>query len=89
MSTGLKILLGAGGAVFALAFLFSRAFVRRPLRSILAGGIQGACALAAVNITGAFTGISLGVNLFSGAVCLLFGVPGVVSLLLSNILFQL
>ena len=89
MPAGLKVLLIAGTVALALVFLFSLAFVRRPLRSILAGGIQGACALAAVNIAGAFTGISLGVNLFSGAVCLILGVPGVVSLLLTNILFRL
>ena len=89
MSIGLKIVLVTALVLAGLVLLFSLAFVRRPIRSVLAGGIQGVCALAAVNIAGAFTGVSLGVNLFSGAVCMILGVPGVVSMLIANLLFRL
>lgn len=55
----------------------------------LAGsGAQGICALAAVNIAGAFTGVSLGLNLFSGLCCLVLGIPGVVMMLILKLIFN-
>ena len=73
MSTGLKagvyLVLIACGVVL----LFSLAFVRRPVRRLLSSAAQGFCALAAVNLLACVTGVSLGVNVYSGAVCLLLG----------------
>ena len=48
------------------------------MRGLIGSGAQGLCALAAVNVVGAFTGVSLGLNLLSGLSCLVLGVPGVV-----------
>ncbi|MBO5928807.1 MAG: pro-sigmaK processing inhibitor BofA family protein [Clostridia bacterium] len=59
----------------------------KPIRSLLGGALQGACALAAVNVACAFTGVSLGINWFSGAVCLALGVPGVITILLLKLIF--
>ena len=44
-------------------------------------------ALLMVNVTAAFTGVSLGFGWLSGGVATLLGVPGVVGLLLMNALF--
>ena len=62
---------------------------RRPVRGLLGSALQGACALAAVNVTGMFTGVSLGLNWFSCAVSAVLGVPGVITLLLLNVIFSL
>jgi hypothetical protein len=45
--------------------------------------------LAAVNVAGIFTGVSLGINLISGLTCLVLGVPGIITLLLLKLIFPL
>lgn len=59
----------------------------RPVRSIALTGLQGLCALAAVDIAGIFTGVSLALNLFTGLISLLLGLPGVIGILLLNLIF--
>ncbi len=78
------ILLTCVGIVF-------RAMIRtrRPVRSLLGSTLQGACALAAVNVTGLITGVSLGVNWLSAVCCALLGVPGIITLLLFNVILAL
>lgn len=53
----------------------------RPIRTLGGSAIQGMCALAAVNVAGAFTGISLGLGTFSVLCCVIGGMPGVIALL--------
>ena len=88
MPTGLKVILLVAVILIGIVLLFSLAFIRRPIRRLITGGVQGLCAMAAVNLLGGITGVSLGVNIYSGLICLFLGVPGVVALLLSNLLFQ-
>ncbi len=73
-----------------MGFVF-RAMIRtrRPVRSLLGSTLQGVCALAAVNVTGLLTGVALGVNWLSASCCALLGVPGVITLLLYNVIFAL
>ena len=87
MSVWLWIVCGvaAAAAVAVVGWRMWRA--GRPLRRLAASGIQGLCALAAVNVTGMFTGVSLGLGWFSAAVCCVLGVPGVVLLLLLKTVF--
>ncbi len=61
----------------------------RPIRGALGSGVQGACALAAVNVTGALTGVSLGLNWLSAVACVALGVPGVIGLLLLQVICRL
>lgn len=61
----------------------------KPLRRLLGGALQGWCALAAVNVVGMFSGVSIGLNVFSLAVCGVLGVPGVIALLLLKAIFAL
>lgn len=82
------LLWGLAGAA-ALALLIALFRSGRPVRGLLAGVIQGACALAAVNVTGMFTGVSLGLNPFTAVVSGALGVPGVITLLLLNVIFAL
>ena len=58
----------------------------RPIRTIGGSAVQGMCALAAVNVAGAFTGTSLGLGVFSVACCVIGGIPGVIALLLIKLI---
>lgn len=85
----LKIAAGIVGAVIAVAVAAALFRTKKPVRSLVGSGVQGICALAAVNVAGTFTGVSLGLNLFSGLVCLVLGIPGVIGLLLLKLLFNM
>lgn len=77
--------IGSGLGLWVLITAFRNG---RPLRRLLGGTAQGACALAAVNVAGAFTGVSLGLNWLSAVACVALGVPGVITLLLLKAIFQ-
>ncbi len=75
----------AGGVVVLTALVKSG----KPIRRLLGGAVQGWCALAAVNVVGMFSGVSIGLNVFSAVMCSVLGVPGVIALLLLNAIFAL
>ena len=89
MSLWLSITVGAVGVIVVLAVAVALFKTGRPVRGIVGSGAQGICALAAVNIAGAFTGVSLGLNLFSGLCCLVLGIPGVVGMLFMKLIFNM
>lgn len=89
MSLWLSITVGTVGVVIVLAVAVALFKTGRPVRGIVGSGAQGICALAAVNIAGAFTGVSLGLNLFSGLCCLVLGIPGVVGMLFMKLIFNM
>lgn len=80
MTTGLSV------SVALLVALFRTG---KPVRCLFGSTLQGACALAAVNVTGALTGVSLGLNWLSLVACASLGVPGVVCLLLLQLIFEI
>lgn len=86
MSIGWQIVWSIIGGIAVIAVGTAAFKTGRPIRSVIGSGIQGLCALAAVNVTGAFTGVSLGLNLFSGACCVVLGIPGVIALLVEKII---
>ena len=69
------------GVAAAIAVLCAACRGGKPLRKLAGGAIQGVCALAAVNVAGAFTGVSLGLGWLSLAAAGLLGIPGVAGLL--------
>ena len=83
---GWKLVFLIGGVVlFAIGVqLFARN--KRPVKSAFAAIVRGVLALLAVHITGIFTQIALPMNLatvcWSGAA----GIPGVIALLLVNLI---
>ena len=89
MSIGLTIALCVTGVCMSLVILVALFRTGKPVRGLLGSGAQGVCALAAVNVAGAFTGVSLGLNVFSGLCCIFFGIPGVVSLLILKLIFNM
>ncbi len=85
-ATALLASTGLGLSVFLLVALFRTG---KPVRSLLGSTWHGACALAAVNVTGALTGVSLGLNWLSLVACASLGVPGVIGLLLLKLIFEI
>ena len=88
MSLWLQIAVYAVGGLIALAVLVALFKSKRPVRGLVGSGAQGICALAAVNIAGAFTGVSLGLNLLSSLCCVVLGIPGVISLLILKLIMN-
>ena len=89
MSMWLTVALWCVAGGIALAILIALFRVKKPFRRLFVGMWQGFCALAAVNVAGIFTGVSLGINLISGLTCLVLGVPGIITLLLLKLIFPL
>ena len=85
----LQTVLYTAGALCAAVLLVALFRGKRPIRELATSTVQGACALAAVNVAGAFTGVSLGINWFSAVACAAFGVPGVVGMLLLKLIFAI
>lgn len=59
---------------------------RRPLRTLLAGALCGLGALALVALLAPATGVELPLNRFTAFVAAVLGLPGVVTLLLLQLL---
>lgn len=89
MDMWLKVLLYALAGIGGVWIVFTLLYKGKPLRRLFGGAFQGACALAAVNVTGMFTGISIGISTFSAIACGALGVPGVITMLLLNVIFAL
>ncbi len=86
MGTGLTILVFFVLGIAVLAALIAMVRTGKPVRFCLGSLLQGLCALAAVNVVGTFSGVSLGLSWFSVAGCAAFGVPGVVTMLFMRLL---
>ncbi len=84
MPAGLTL---AAGALCLLAAGRAAAKSRHPVRSVLAGAVCGLGALAALALLAPWTGVALPLNRFTGFVAVVLGAPGVVLLLLLNLLF--
>lgn len=82
-----QTVVAAVGAALSLWLAVTLVRTRRPVRRLAGSFLQGASALAAVNVSGVLTGVSLGLNWFSFAVCAALGVPGVIGLLLLKVIF--
>ena len=88
MSLWLQILLWVIGGAIAIAVCVALFRSRKPVRGLVGSGAQGICALAAVNIAGAFTGVSLGLKLLTGIACIVLGIPGVITLLVVKLIMN-
>lgn len=87
MSTWLMVLLASLGVLLVVMVFVVMARRGKPFRRLLASTFQGIAAIAAVNMTAAYTGVSLGFSWLSLGGCLLLGAPGVVTMLLLNVIF--
>ncbi len=60
----------------------------KPVHQVTRSAFSGLGALGLVHLLGAFSGIGLGVGWFTGGTAFLLGVPGVITLLLLNLILQ-
>ena len=72
----------------ALAVLITMLRSDKAFRAFLLTCLQGVAALFAVNITGLLTGVTLSVNWCSLGAGAIFGTPGVISLLILDVIFS-
>ena len=86
MSIGLSVMVytAIGAAMVAVVIALLR--TGKPLRIATASLIEGVCAMAAVDVVGIFSGVSLGFGWFSMACCAAFGIPGVISMLVMRMI---
>lgn len=75
-------LLICSGIIILFVMLKSKRF----FRSLLLSAAQGICALFAVNLLSAVTGVSVAVNPITAGICALGGTPAVILLLLSKLM---
>lgn len=61
---------------------------KKPVQRAAGGVIMGLCALAAVNLTGFFTGVSLPLSPLTIGISGAAGIPGVTMLLLLNLIIK-
>lgn len=86
MNSWMVILVGLG--VFTLLVLLQVIVqAAHPVQRALGGVAMGLCALAAVNLTGFFTGVSVPLSPLAIGVSGAAGIPGVTLLLLLNLIF--
>lgn len=70
------------------AIILTALKTRRFFSAVLLVALQGIISLFAVNFIGSFIGVHLNVNAFSLAVSSAGGTPGVILLLISQVLFR-
>lgn len=79
----------AVGAAALLAVTVALLSTGHPLKALGKSAATGFLALAAVNVAGGLTGVSLGLGWLSAAVCTVLGLPGVATLLFLKSMFLL
>lgn len=75
--------------VTAVAVLTVAARNEKPLRRLFGSGAQGLLAVALVNVTSGLTGVSLGFSWLTAGCGVLLGIPGVIGLVLMQIILPL
>lgn len=79
----------AVGAAALVAVAVALVFTGHPLKALGKSAAGGFLSLAAVNVIGGLTGVSLGLGWLSAAVCTVLGLPGVAMLLFLKSIFLL
>lgn len=83
----IEILIIIAGVFIVFAVIHKIDRHKRPLRRACVSMASGLLSLAAVNISGIFTGVTLPVSILSLLISLIGGVPGVTMLLALNLYF--
>ncbi|WP_418455141.1 pro-sigmaK processing inhibitor BofA family protein [Allofournierella sp.] len=79
--------LAAAAVLVLMGFAASRH--KKPLRASLTSVLAGMGALGAVNMLAPFTGVGLALNAFTSFMAVVLGAPGVVTMLVLNLVFGL
>lgn len=89
MTLWLQIGLMAALVLAAIAVFTAAVRSGKPLRRLFGSGLQGLGAIALVNVTAGLTGVSLGFSWLTAGCGALLGVPGVIGLVLMQIILPL
>ena len=79
--------LAAVAAVAAAAVIYAIAKTKHPLRTALKSAMGGIAALLLVNLTAKATGCYIAINYLTVATATVLSLPGVIGMLLLNIIF--
>lgn len=73
-----------------LLFIFMKVVIRPkyPILRTIGNVLEGSVVLWLVNITGAFTGITIPISLLSLLIAALCGIPGITTMVLLNTIFN-
>ena len=82
-----KIVLICLSAVYGFIYLVLAAKTGRPIRTILLYALVGLGAMALINLTTHFSGVSIPVNAYTVGVNAALGLPGTVGLLFTRLIF--
>ncbi|MCL2508894.1 MAG: pro-sigmaK processing inhibitor BofA family protein [Oscillospiraceae bacterium] len=88
MSTFFKVFIISLISAAALAVLVTMFKTKRGAKVLFLTVLQGVAALFAVNIIGLLTGVTLAVNWYTLGASAVFGAPGVISMLLLEVIFR-
>lgn len=76
------------GAVCLVIILIALYKSGTPVKSFFKTALQGLCALAAVNVTGLVTGVTLSINWFTLLTVTFFGIPSAIMLTVLKFIFK-
>lgn len=82
--TVIYIILGLAGLIVLISMVKTGRF----FSALLLTALQGIAALFAADFTGSFIGVNLSINGFTLALSALGGIPAVIFLLISGVLFR-
>ena len=83
----IKYLLIALIVIYDIIFLVFLSKSKKPIKTLLVSLTVGIVTLTVVNLTAAFTGVSLSINAWTVGGSAIFGLPGVLSMLLIRMFF--
>ena len=84
----LAVIVGALGIFALLVIIQMIVKAERPVRKAIGGILTGLCALAVVDLTGCFTGVTLPISPLTIGVSGVGGISGVTMLLLLNLILR-
>lgn len=82
-----KIVLICLAVIYGFVYLVLAAKTGRPIRTILLYAAAGLCALAVIDLTAPYSGVSIPVNAYTVGANAALGLPGTIGLLLLRMLF--
>ena len=81
-----RLILAGGFCLLVVGGALCAAHQRHAVRAVLGGAVCGIAALAVVALLSPYTGVTLPLNPFTGFVAAVLGLPGVVGVLLLQLL---
>ena len=84
----MKALITVSLAIAGLLIIISMLRSKRFFSALILTAIEGIAALFAIDWIGSFIGVNLPVNGYTAALCALGGIPGVIFLLIADVILR-